>query len=382
MRKCIAIFDYKAVPTNAIGGLHRRVMTALCHQHDFVVFAVEFDNPDPERIEFVRIPVPTRPLALLFVLYHLLAPIIYLLWRIGRRRRVDIIHTVESNFILGDVVHAQFCHRAFLNDHWRHTGSTGLAGFLRWVDHALHALMERWTYARAKHVVAASQGLANELTRVYRVPPQRITIINSPIEPQRMGRPADFAAAAVRAEAGLPRDALVLVFVAAGQFKRKGFPLVLGALAQLPAPRPWLLVVGGTPDLVEASRRDAQRLELADQAVFVGMQKDVRRFLWAADGFIFPSLYEAFPLVVLEALGSGLPSIITPLNGVEDYARDGQSAYITPRSVAGVKAGIERFIAAGPERRRQIGQAAAAAVSRYHPQAFIDAWSSVYAGTR
>lgn len=74
MLRKIAIFDYKIIPTNPIGGCHLRMMQGLCHEHDFTVFAVEFENPCPERIHWVRIPALTRPMALLFVLYHLLTP--------------------------------------------------------------------------------------------------------------------------------------------------------------------------------------------------------------------------------------------------------------------------------------------------------------------
>jgi hypothetical protein len=50
----IAIFDYKVI-FNSIGGCHLRMLRGLCHEHEFTVFAVEFENPCPERIRWVRI---------------------------------------------------------------------------------------------------------------------------------------------------------------------------------------------------------------------------------------------------------------------------------------------------------------------------------------
>ena len=82
----IALFDYKIIPTNPIGSCHRRMLMGLSREHEFVVFAVQFDNPDPDRIRFVRVPVPTRPLALLFIAFHLLAP-----GRVGRSQVAALV---------------------------------------------------------------------------------------------------------------------------------------------------------------------------------------------------------------------------------------------------------------------------------------------------
>jgi hypothetical protein len=46
----IAVFDYKVVPTNPIGSCHLRMLQGLCREHEFTVFAVEFENSCPERI--------------------------------------------------------------------------------------------------------------------------------------------------------------------------------------------------------------------------------------------------------------------------------------------------------------------------------------------
>ncbi|WP_211322024.1 hypothetical protein, partial [Brockia lithotrophica] len=112
----IAIFDYKIIPTNPIGSCHLRMLARLCEEHEFTVFAVEFENPCPERIRFVRIPVPTRPLALLFMTYHLVAPLAYLWYRLRIGARFDLVQIVESNLFFGDVSYAHFCHRAYLRD--------------------------------------------------------------------------------------------------------------------------------------------------------------------------------------------------------------------------------------------------------------------------
>ncbi len=99
----IAVLDYRVVPTNPIGGCHLRMLKGLCREHQFTVFAPEFQNPDPDRIEWVRVPVPKRPLALLFIAFHAIAPFYYWFYRLRRGVRFDAVQIVESKFSFGDI---------------------------------------------------------------------------------------------------------------------------------------------------------------------------------------------------------------------------------------------------------------------------------------
>jgi hypothetical protein len=56
-------------------------------------------------------------------------------------------------------------------------------------------------------------------------------------------------------------------------------------------------------NLVKAYRATAAKLAVAGQVAFVGMQDDVRPFLWAGDIFALPFAYEVVPLAALEAGG-------------------------------------------------------------------------------
>ena len=53
--------------------------------------------PVPEKIQFVRVPSPMRPLALLFVVYHFMAPFCYLLYRLRGGAKFDLVQALESN---------------------------------------------------------------------------------------------------------------------------------------------------------------------------------------------------------------------------------------------------------------------------------------------
>jgi glycosyltransferase involved in cell wall biosynthesis len=377
----IAVFDYKIIPTNPIGSCHRRMLMGLSREHEFVVFAVQFDNPDPQRIRFVRVPVPTRPLALLFVAYHLLAPIVYLIYKFRTGQRFDLVQTVESNCALrADIVYAHFCHRRFLKVHWPSVKTGGLRGFLRWLDHFLHSLVEPGVYRRAARIIVPSHGLRRELALEYPECERKICVLANPVDLDRMRRPEDFDRQAVRSASGFAPDDTVLVFVALGHFERKGLPLVLDAMAsRLPA-NVKLNVVGGESGLIEAYRKKVSDMGLAQRVNFAGMQKDVRPHFWAADAFVLPSVYEVFPLVALEAAAAGIPMIVSPLNGVEEFLRDGANGFLIERSSSGVADGVNRLLALSQAQRDALGARAQQDVRQYSIPAFQEKWREVFSG--
>jgi glycosyltransferase involved in cell wall biosynthesis len=378
----IAVFDYKIIPTNPIGSCHRRMLAGLCHEHEFVVFAVQFDNPCPEHIRFVRVPAPTRPLALLFLTFHLLAPILYLIDRLRTGRRFDLVQSIESNCTVpADIVYAHFCHRRFLRHHWPAVRTGGLRGFLRWLDHFLHSLVEPFVYGGAKRIVVPSQGLRRELSTEYPVCARKISVLANPVDLERMRRPEDFSRQSFRSAAGFAPQDNVLVFVALGHFERKGLPLVLQAMASPGVPRNVKLhVVGGEPSLIASYRNLVSKMGLERRVAFAGMQKDVRPYFWASDAFVFPSVYEVFPLVALEAAAAGIPMIVSPLNGVEEFVRDGENGVVIERSAEGVARGIERLLSLPTEQRQAMGTLSQRDVRQYSIPAFQAKWRALYDG--
>jgi glycosyltransferase involved in cell wall biosynthesis len=371
----IAIFDYRITRNNPIGSCHLAMLRALGAEHEFTVFAVEFDNPNPEKIRFIRVPSPTRPLALLFVVYHFMAPLCYCLYRLRGGAKPDLVQALESNLGFGDLLYSHFCHGMYLKHHWKKSGARGLRGAFRWLDHELHAWMERFTYPRAKYVVVPSRGLARELKEEFPYIEDKLTVLPNPISLDRLQVPPDFDRQAFRHSLGIDEQDLVGLFVALGQFERKGLPLLMQALGTPGMERFKLIVVGGESDLIA---RFGANYQLGDRVKFVGMQSDVRPFLWSSDVFVFPSLYETFSLVTYEAAASGLPIVVSQLYGVEDLLVDGDNGFLIETSVAGVRTGLERILNLSPDDRYAMGQRARLAASACSEEHFVDAWRAFY----
>jgi glycosyltransferase involved in cell wall biosynthesis len=203
-------------------------------------------------------------------------------------------------------------------------------------------------------------------------------VIPNPVELSSFRRPHSFDRSAFRAEWGFCEDDKVIVFVALGHYERKGLPLLFEALAAERGKKWKLLVVGGTPSLVNSYIQKAQSLGLAQSIRLVGHQHDVRPFLWASDLFALPSFYEVFPLGVLQASAAGCPLLITPMNGADEFLADGVSCLKIEPRVTSIIAGLRRYESLSLSERTKLAEVASGAVQIYGVDKFVSAWRDFY----
>ena len=373
----IALFDYRVIPTNPVGSCHLRMLAGLCDLHDFTVFAVEFQNPRPDRIRWVRIPLPVRPYVLLYALFHLAAPLAYLWHRFLRGAQFDLVQMVESNLSFGDISYSHFCHRWYLAEHWRETRARGLLGLSRGLAHRAAAAMEPAVYRRVRRIVAPSRGLVSELRQTYHLDGSRIRILPNAVDVERLAPPDPSLREQYRQRLGYATTDFVLLFAALGHFERKGLPLAMDALRDA-ASSVQLLVAGGEAATIREHQERARALGVDGRVRFAGMQRDLRPYYWAADAFILPSCYEVFPLVALEAAAAGLPLLVTKVNGVEEILLDGENGVAIERDSASIRRAIGRLTNMALADRQHMGARAREAVLRYGSDHFVSAWKEFY----
>ncbi|NEP17550.1 MAG: glycosyltransferase family 4 protein [Leptolyngbya sp. SIO4C1] len=111
----------------------------------------------------------------------------------------------------------------------------------------------------------------------------------------------------------------------------KGLPVLFESLARLKDTNPdmMLTVVG---DGAERASLEQMTVDLGiDQNVdFVGYksQAEVRQYMQQSDVFVLPSFAEGLPIVLMEALGAGVPAVSTQIAGNSDLVEDGVSGYL------------------------------------------------------
>jgi len=161
-------------------------------------------------------------------------------------------------------------------------------------------------------------------------------------------------------------DVLRLLFV--GQWlEMKGVRYLVDAFNQIAhdPPKLELWCVGTLVD--EESVLATFPPELRSQVVVrprVG-RKELVEVYRNADVFLFPSLYEGFGNVILEALAAGLPIVSTPVGAAVDLLEPGLNALIVPRYDAMALAKSARRLLDDVSLRERLGREARAAAVEY-----------------
>lgn len=147
-----------------------------------------------------------------------------------------------------------------------------------------------------------------------------VAIIPNGISEEWIDAPAN--PEAFRDRIGIPRDSKVMLFLSRITPK-KGLPMLIEAVAKLRAELcGWIVVIAGIDefDHEREVRSLIERQGLAGRFVFAGplYGQDKRDAYSAADLFVLPSHSEGAPVVILEALGAGVPVLTTTASPWEE----------------------------------------------------------------
>jgi glycosyltransferase involved in cell wall biosynthesis len=360
----------------AFDGGHERVMAKLAialadRGHAVTVVARRCDIPAHPRVAWIRVPGPLRPVTIGY-------PWFFLAGSIATARRPEgLLHTTGALVLnRADVSTVHFCGLAFQREMGlpRRSREGPAYRINEWISDLITRWTERLIYrpARTRHLAPVSRGLAREIQRYFPAMRDRLTVVPNGVDVAAFARDED-ARARIRAELGLSPDALVALFVG-GDWERKGVREAIEALAEAPD---WRLIVVGPGDRGRFEALAAER-GVADRVHFAGRQTDTAPWYSAADVFVFPTAYEAFPLSPMEAAAAGLPLLATRVNGIEDVLEDGSNGWFVERDGADIGRRL-RELSADPARIEQMGAAARAGIARWDWERMVDSYVEVYA---
>ncbi|GAA5212230.1 glycosyltransferase family 4 protein [Microbacterium kyungheense] len=353
---------------NNEGGIERvsyELALRLADRVDMTLVATDVAPPPAAPLEWIKVDAVSRPGFVIPVTYSRAAT------RALTGRRFDIVHNQGGCATRAqDVITAHSCHRAW----WEMKFRQGEA--LRAIANPFHHAVLRVEQAnyrpeRFRRAIAVSPSVARELTQYYGVDPDRITVIPNAVDVARF-QPMDAAArrARIRGRHGYSDDDVVLLFVGK-EFRRKGLTAIISALPSLPETVK-LLVVGG--DDPAAFRSQAAKAGIGSRVTFAGHSPAVEDYFQAGDLFVFPTAYEAFGLVMLEAAAAGLPVLATPLGVAEEFVVDGRNGALIERDGASIARAVAP-LAADRELRRRMGENARVDAGGY------TSWKTVAART-
>jgi len=189
--------------------------------------------------------------------------------------------------------------------------------------------LEWWLSYEAWKVICCSNHMKEELQYVFQLPGDKVVIIPNGI------RPEAYRAAGIKPEMEgitfLPGEKMI--FYIGRLVPEKGVQFILEAapaiLQRFPRTK---FVIAGTGPYGDYLKGRARELGLEGRVFFCGYINDrIRNELYsAAAAAVFPSLYEPFGIVALEAMISGTPVVVSSVGGLEEIVEhqvDGLKAY-------------------------------------------------------
>ncbi len=159
----------------------------------------------------------------------------------------------------------------------------------------------------------------------------------------------------------------------------KGLETLLDAMpAILTAhPRAQLAVWGDGPDLAPLVER-ARTSAIGASVHFPGQTSRPLSVLAGADVFAFPSLAEAFPYVILEAMSAACPIVSSDVGGIREALADGTGRLVPPADPAALAAAVTSLLDDAESARRLGAAARQRVVQMFTVQRMVDETAQVY----
>jgi glycosyltransferase involved in cell wall biosynthesis len=188
---------------------------------------------------------------------------------------------------------------------------------------------------RTKHLIVVSRAVAQYFEKTYKYPSAQIStfqIIDTPLILSKIqdGRKTD-----IRQKMGLPPDAVLVGGCGHAEW-RKGndaFMMVAQQVIRYFADKPVYFVwVGMHPDseLYQVQRFDAERMEMTERVIHVGITSEVFDYLSQFDVFLLTSREDPYPLVVLEAALAERPIVCFDKSGGAPELVEEDAGFVVP----------------------------------------------------
>ena len=244
-----------------------------------------------------------------------------------RRERPDILYTGLMTSLIA-IWAKRLAHvptRVVISE--RNTLSLEVKQFPRDIRFRLMPLFARLFYPWADRIVAVSQSVADDLSNLTRIPPDKIKVIYNPVVNDELREKAQ-----VQLDHPWFHSDQPPVVLAVGRLvPQKGYPTLLQAFARVCRMRPVRLIILGEGDERENLERLSKELGIQDSVCLPGFIDNPYPYMKNAALFVLSSRFEGLPGVLIEALYCGTPVIATDCpGGSREILADGKFGQLVP----------------------------------------------------
>ena len=179
----------------------------------------------------------------------------------------------------------------------------------------------------ARKIIAVSKSLKDELTEIFGLKPEKITVIHNGVD---FNKYSNCVSAVSKTKLGIKSSDYVIGSV--GTLRSvKGYEYLLLSVPKVLQIFPnTKFVIAGDGPLKEELQKLACELNIQHDVIFLGYRKDIPDVLSAFDIFVLPSLTEGSPNALLEAMASSKPVIATKVGGIPEIILDGTTGVLVP----------------------------------------------------
>ncbi len=221
-----------------------------------------------------------------------------------------------GNCLWGDVNWVHYVHAAYKPEN-----RTGLLQKIKGeVSYGASLKGERRALQSARLIIANSERTKGDIIEKLGIPEKRVNRIYYGIDAKTFYPATTQERTKLRQGLGWYGEKPIVVFIGALGDRRKGFDTLFAAWERLCADPDWdadLVTIGVGAELPQWQRRAAEA-SIASRIHFLGFRLDVPELLRASDCLVAPTRYEAYGLVVHEALCCSLPALVSATAGVAE----------------------------------------------------------------
>lgn len=280
--------------------------------HEVHLFCSEFEVRPPDGTHAHKVPSLALGRTARLLSFAFLAP------RVISPHKCDVVMSF-GRMVQQDILRSGGgSHRVFLQKMRQGEGILRRFWHCVSVYHRCVLGIERMQYAPhgCKKIIAVSREVKREIVTTYRVAEEKVAVIYNGVDSERFHpHNRERSRDRIRRQWGIPVEAPVVLFVGSG-FQRKGLDRLIRAWESPRLAGVYLLVVG---EDAQRSRYISWAERQADKRIlFAGRQEEIEKYYGAADLLALPALQEAFGNVVLEALASGLPVLVSRTVGAAE----------------------------------------------------------------
>jgi glycosyltransferase involved in cell wall biosynthesis len=246
-------------------------------------------------------------------------------------------------------------------------------GGLYYAERLRRRLALRAAVAVSAETIAVSATCARDISRELGIRQSRIKMIPNGVRfvpPERV---------TLRDELGLRANDRLIVSLG-NLYPVKGHAHLIEALARIADRHPAVHVaIGGRGDLADSLIDRARAHGLQGRVHLLGLRSDVAAVLAAADIFALPSLSEAMPLALLEAMFACRPIVASDVGDVRIALEQGSAGLLVPPGDdAALAAALDRLLSDAAEAHAFGDRAGRRARAEYDLSRMVDRYVDVY----